>query len=394
MNFDNSTFTFKDQGKYGNTSLGIGLVFIIAMIAGYFMDSVQFYQSYLLGYLFWLTLALGGLFFTLVNHLFGSEWNLVTRRINEAVMMSFELLAILFIPIILGMHHLFHWTDADAVAHDMILQAKAGYLNETFFIIRAVIYFGAWIIISRLLLKYSLKQDVESNEENILKLKRISAPGMVIYALTSSFASFDWIMSLNPHWYSTIYGVYIFAGSFLAILSFVIIFALYLRGKGVMKETITVEHYQDYGKLLLAFLVFWGYISFSQYFLMWYANIPEETIWYLNRWEGTWKIITMVIVIAGFFIPFLSVLTRAAKRNLSWLKLVAIWVFVMHLVDIYWLVVPTFSKTGATFSWQDIAAVFGIGGLFLWNFMRKYTSRPTIPVMDRRMEKSFHFKNV
>lgn len=394
MNFDNSTFTFKDQGKYGRTSLIVGIVFIIAMIAGYFMDSAQFYQSYLVGYLFWLTLALGGLFFTLVNHLFGSEWNLVTRRINEAVMMSFELLAILFIPLILGMHHLYHWNDAGVLAHDVALQAKAGYLNQTFFIIRAIIYFGLWILISRLLLKYSKKQDVESKEENILILKRISAPGMVIYAFTSSFASFDWIMSLTPHWFSTIFGVYIFAGSFLAIISFVTLFAIYLRGKGVMKETITIEHYQDYGKLLLAFLVFWGYISFSQYFLMWYANIPEETVWYLARWVGSWKTVTMFIVFGGFFLPFLSVLTRASKRNVSWLKLVAGWVFLMHWVDIYWMVYPVFSKEGAPLSWQDIAVFFGIGGLFMWNFMRSYTSRPTIPVMDRRMVKSFNFKNV
>lgn len=394
MNFDNSSFTFKDAGKSGKTSLMVGIVFSLAAIAGYFVDSEQFFQSYLLGYMFWLTLALGGLFFTLVNHLYGSEWNLVTRRINEAVMMSFEMLAILFIPIILGMHHLYHWTHAEAVAHDVVLQAKAGYLNETFFIIRYVIYFSLWILISRLLLKYSKKQDVESNEENILILKRISAPGMVIYALSSSFAAFDWLMSLNPHWYSTIFGVYVFAGSFLAIISFVTIFSLYLRGKGIMKDTITVEHYHDYGKMLMAFLVFWGYIGFSQYFLMWYANIPEETVWYLVRWNGTWSVVTMTIVLGGFLIPFMAVLTRAAKRNLSWLRIVAVWVFVMHLVDIYWMIYPTFSKDNAPFSWQDVAVLLGIGGLFMWNFMKNYTSRPTIPVMDRRMEKSFNFKNV
>jgi len=227
-----------------------------------------------------------------------------------------------------------------------------------------------------------------------MSMRRLSAPFMIVYALSTTFASFDILMSLEPHWYSTIYGVYFFGGNFLAVISFTILFANFLRRKGILENIITVEHYQDLGKLLFAFIVFWGYIGFSQYFLMWYANIPEETVYYLDRWEGDWKIITMILVLGHFLVPFLAILPRMAKRNFTWISLVALWVMIMHFFDLYWLIAPTFYDMETPFSWMIFSTLLGVGGLFVWNFWSTFTAHPVVPANDRRFEASVHFKNV
>ncbi len=394
MNFDSSNYKFTQAGSIGKISMIVGILMLAVSAFGFVTNSKEFYEAYLIGYMFWLSLALGGLFFTLINHLFGSEWNIVMRRISEALMQTFPLLAVLFIPLLFGMHDLYHWTHEDVVATDAILLAKAGYLNVPFFMVRIVIYFGIWIFMSRLMYKMSLKQDTEPSEELIMSMRRLSAPFMIIYALSTTFASFDILMSLEPHWYSTIYGVYFFGGNFLAVISFTILFANFLRKKGILENIITVEHYQDLGKLLFAFIIFWGYIGFSQYFLMWYANIPEETVYYLDRWEGDWKIITMILVLGHFLIPFLAILPRMAKRNLPWLSLVALWVMVMHFFDLYWLIAPTFYDVETPFSWMIFSVLLGVGGLFFWNFWSTFTAHPVVPANDRRFEASVHFKNV
>ncbi len=394
MKYDSSTYTLSDKGSAGKIALIVGVVMLLISAAGYFTNSKHFFHSYLLGYMFWLTLAWGGLFFTMVNHLFGSEWNIVLRRISEATMQSFPILAILFIPILFGMHDLFHWTHPEEVAKDPILAWKQGYLNVPFFIVRAVIYFAAWIILSRVLYRLSLKQDKEPDERLIVKMRQISAPGTVIFALTITFASFDWLMSLDPHWFSTIFGVYLFSGSLLAIIVFSVMVSFWLRKKGVLTNAISVEHYHDLAKMIFAFLVFWGYMQFSQYFLIWYANIPEETVWYYHRWTGNWKIITMTLVFGHFALPFIALSFRAAKRNLTWLTVVAAWVFVMHFIDLYWLVFPYFMPHSFHLSWMDITLLLGIGGLFFWNFWNTFTAHPLVPVSDRRLEFSLNFKNI
>jgi hypothetical protein len=393
MSIDKTTYMISDKGSLGRNAMIVGALFLVITAAGWFMDSPQFFSSYLVAYIFWLTFALGGLFFTLVNHLFGSQWNIVMRRFTEATMYSFPLLAILFIPILFGMHDLYHWTHEDVVAKDAILTAKAGYLNITFFTIRAVVYFTIWFFISRTLYNLSLKQDKNPDDKIILRMKQISAPGMILYALTSTFAAFDWLMSLEPHWFSTIYGLYVFAGSFLAVLCFVILFGLNLRKKGYLTDIFTVEHYHDLAKLVFSFIVFWGYMSFSQYFLIWYANIPEETIWYLVRWENGWYVISLIIIFGHFVFPFLGLLLRAAKRSFAWLKFLAIWILVMHYIDMFWLIKPALSHGhGPHFNWMDFTALIGIGGLFIWNFWNNFTSNPILPIGERRLEASSKFK--
>jgi hypothetical protein len=393
MSAETNTYEMTNKGSLGKNALIVGIIFIIVSAAGWFMDSEQFFKSYLLGYIFWLTLALGGLFFTMINHLFGSVWNVVLRRIGEATMYSFPVLAVLFIPILFGMHDLYHWTHEEDVLKDAILSAKAGYLNITFFTIRAVIYFALWFTLSKVLYNISLKQDKDPNEKYILRMRQISAPGMIIFALSITFASFDWIMSLEPHWFSTIYGVYFFAGCFLSILAFVVLAAQHLLNRGYLTDKITVEHIHDMGKLFFAFLIFWGYIGFSQYFLIWYANIPEETVYYLIRWENGWNYITMLLVAGHFTLPFFILLLRSVKRNMVMMRVIAIWILVMHVFDIFWLSRPGISHGhGPHFSWIDLTVLLGIGGIFIWNFWNNLTSHPLLPIGERRLEASVKFK--
>lgn len=393
MKLDTHTYRLTDSGKFGKYALIIGSFALLLTFTGYFFDSGQFFHSYLVAYLFWVTLGLGGLFFTLLNHLVGAQWSIVMRRITETLMIALPFMAVFFVPLLFGFHDLYHWSHPEAVAHDLILQKKAGYLNVPFFLIRSAVYFLVWYLIARVLYKTSIAQDDAPDEEKIEKMKRISAPAMILFALTSSFAAFDWLMSLDPHWYSTIYGVYFFSGSLLSLLAFTIIIGVALRNFGILDDVITIEHYHDLAKLLFSFIIFWAYMGFSQYFLIWYANIPEETIWYAVRWDGTWKYMTMTIVLGHFLFPFLGLMTRSSKRNLKWLTFMSVWVLVMHWIDLYWLAFPTHSADGFHFSWMDITGFIGLGGLFFWFFWKKFSANPLVPVEDRRLAYSARFEN-
>ena len=386
-------FQIANPGKIKKIAFIAGVAGLIFTAAGLFDNQSQFFYSYLNAYLFWITVSLGGLFFIMLHHLTGSEWSIVLRRIMETVASTIPVMALLFIPVIWGMYDLYHWSHEDAVVSDVLLQKKSAYLNPAFFIIRAVFYFAIWSLLSLLLYKTSLAQDNAFDNNQVTKMRKVSAPGMVAFALTITFAGFDWAMSLDAHWYSTIFGVYIFGGSFLAILCFLVVFGLFLRKRNILDNTITVEHYHDIGKFLFGFIIFWGYIGFSQYFLIWYANIPEETIWYLHRWEGSWKYITMILVFAHFLIPFIALMPRFVKRNLSLMRFIALWILVMHWLDIYWLVIPNLHHHSVHFSWMDLTATFGIGGIFFWYFWTKFSANATVPVNDPNLEKSIRMVN-
>jgi len=370
-----------------------GVIGVVLSIAGAFINREQFYFSYLTAYVFWAGIVLGGLFFTMIHHISGAVWSTVLRRIMESLMVAAPVIVVLFIPLIFGIHDLYHWSHEDAVAGDALLQKKAGYLNIPFFIIRSFVYLAVWTLLALMLYRKSIAQDKAFDAGEQMKIKRISAPGIVVFALTITFAAFDWLMSLDPHWYSTIFGVYIFAGSFLSAQAFIILFGLGYRKKGILKDIITIEHYHDLGKFLFAFTIFWGYMAFSQYFLIWYANIPEETIWYQHRWGGNWKVITMVLVFGHFLIPFLGLMPRAAKRNLTYLKGMSIWILIMHFIDIYWVVMPTIHEHGFRFSWIDLATFLGIGGIVVWYSARKFNSGALVPVNDPKLDESIHHIN-
>lgn len=393
MKFDGDTFQFTDRGKFGNYALMAGIFGLILCGLGWFVDAKQFFHSYLTALVYWTTIALGGLFFVMLHYLVNAKWSVVIRRFGEGLMMSIPLLLLFFIPVLIGLKELYHWADPEIVASDHLLQGKTGFLNVPFFIIRLVGYFVIWTVLAYLLNRLSLKQDKAPHPDQIRKLRIISAPGMVIFAVTITFASFDWLMSLDAHWYSTIFGVYIFSGSFLSMLALITFIIIRLHGNNILTQHITKEHYHDLGKLIFAFTIFWGYMAFSQYFLIWYANIPEETVWFLHRWDSSWKIISLILVFGHFGVPFFVLFPQEVKRNKIVLIIMTIWILVMHWVDMYWLVMPTLHHHGVHFSWIDPAAFVGIGGIFLYFYWRRLTSNPLIPVGDPNLKASINIRS-
>ncbi len=392
MKINTETFKLTEPGSFGRNALIVGILGLALSAAGYFVDSKQFFHSYLVAFVFWTSIGLGGLFFTLLNHLVGAEWSIVLRRISETVMIALPVMFVFFIPLIFGFHDLYHWSHPEAVDADPILKAKSGYLNEPFFIIRTVVYFAIWFVFARALYGMSVKQD-SGDQSNNEKMRRISAPGMILFAFTCTYAAFDWIMSLQPHWFSTIFGVWYFAAGLLACLAFINLFAQILRRNGVLAGQITVEHYHDLGKLKFAFTIFWAYISFSQFFLIWYANIPEETIFFLHRWEGSWQYVSLLLIFGHLMLPFLWLIPRATKRSLPAMAFIGIWLLLMHWVDLYWNIFPNLHKHGFQLSWMDLTTLVGIGGVFLWMMWVRMSAHALIPVKDPKLEKSLHFAN-
>lgn len=393
MRLDAQTYRFTDPGKFGTIMLAIGLVGLVASAAGAFVDTKQFYYSYLTAFVYWVSVGLGGLFFTMIHHLVDATWSVVLRRLTESVMYTLPIMIVFFLPIAFGLGNLYKWSDATYASADHILAQKMGFLNPTFFLIRTLIYFGIWTFLALRLYKVSRQQDAGHSPEVTKKARMISAPGVILFAITTTFAAWDWIMSLDAHWYSTIFGAYYFAGSAMSLMALAIILVLVMARKGVLNHAITVEHYHDMAKMMFAFTVFWAYMAFSQYFLIWYANIPEETIWYLERWEGSWKYVSLAIVFGHFVAPFFLLITRAAKRSPGMLMFIAAWMLVIHFVDLYWLVLPNLSHHGAHFSWMDLTTMVGIGGIFLWYFWRRYTSGAAVPVNDPKLAASIKFIN-
>src|SRR6267142_3883400 len=274
----------------------------------------QFFFSWLVSFLFFLSLALGGLFFVLIQYATQGGWGIVVRRIGETVFATVPVMAALFVPLLFGLHDLFSWTVLGAAEHDALLQWKAPYLNVPFFLIRAALYFGIWSFIALLYYRGSRGQDVTGDPAVSARLRRFAGPGIIVLALTSTFASVDWIMSLTPHWYSTMFGVYFFAGSFVGFIALLSVVAAAMRGAGLLDTVITAEHLQDIGKLLFAFMVFWTYIAFCQFFLIWYGNLPEEAIWYRARMEGSWLTVSIFLMAGHFVAAFFYLMGRAVKR--------------------------------------------------------------------------------
>jgi len=393
VKFDAQTYRVADKGKAGTIALGVGLVGLFVAAIGWYTDATRFYHAWLTAFVYWLSLGLGGLFFTMLHYLTAARWSVVLRRISEGLMLQLPWMIVAFIPVFIGMHDLFHWTHEDAVASDHLLQWKSGYLNVGFFAARAVVFFGVWAGLALALRRRSLRQDANPRIDHVGGLRKLSAVGMLLFAATVTFASFDWLMSLEPHWYSTIFGVYFFGGLFLAGVSLIALVSLFLRKNGVLNTSITVEHYHDLGKLMFAFTIFWAYIGFSQYFLIWYGNIPEETFWFLARWEGGWKTVSLVLVFGHFAIPFMLLIFRGVKRSLTMVGLIAVWYLLMHWVDMYWLVYPAYLEEGARIGWIEIAPVVGLGGLFFALFWRNLSAEPTVPVGDPWLENSIKFVN-
>ncbi len=353
----------------------------------------QFFFSWLVSFLFFLSLALGALFFVLIQYASQGGWGIVVRRIGETVFTTIPVMAILFLPLLLGLHDLYSWSVPGAAEHDALLRWKAPYLNVPFFLIRATLYFVIWSFIALFYYRGSRGQDTTGDHAVSARLRRFAGPSLIVLALTQTFASIDWIVSLTPHWYSTMFGVYFFAGSFVGFIALLSVMAVALRAAGLLDTIISPEHLHDIGKFLFAFTAFWAYIAFSQFFLIWYANLPEETIWFKARLEGSWKMLSILLMVGHFGVPFLYLMGRDVKRRGFTLAIGGAWLLAMHFVDLYWQVMPTLHPEGIRPSILDVAAFITVGGVFVaaagWLMRRQ----ALVPVRDPRLAESLAFEN-
>jgi hypothetical protein len=375
----------------------VGLLLAFALSLATRQGFARFLYAYLLNFCFFISLSLGALFFVMLQHLTRAGWSVVVRRLAEVLAAALPFWSLLFLPILLlvlaGSGSLYEWNSAAVVEHDELLQKKAPYLNAPFFAVRAVLYFAVWALLAGYYWRQSMAQDASGDKSHTLRMQKWSGPAMLAFALTLTFASFDWLMSLDPHWFSTIYGVYFFAGCAVGFFALLALMMVAFQQKGLLQDSITADHYHDVGKWLFGFVFFWGYIAFSQYMLIWYANIPEETTWYLARQSGGWAWISLLLLFGHFLVPFCGLMSRHAKRNKRVLAGWAGLLLVMHWIDIYWLVMPQFSDTGPTFGFVDAFCLVGMGGLYLAIVARLAADRELIAPRDPRLGESLAFRN-
>mgnify|MGYP001103943048 CR=1 FL=1 len=345
----------------------------------------RFLHAYLINFCFCLSLSLGALFFVILQHLTHAGWSVTVRRLGEVLAAALPFWAVLFLPILLLVlvHNgsLYPWNDAAHVEHDPLLQAKQPYLNAPFFAIRAVLYFAIWALLARFYWRHSIAQDQTGDKSHTLLMQSRAGISIIAFGLTLTFASFDWLMSLDPHWFSTIYGVYFFAGCAVGVFAALALIAISLQKYGYLQDSITADHYHDLGKLLFGFVFFWGYIAFSQYMLIWYANIPEETTWYMARQTNGWTAISLVLLFGHFLLPFCGLMSRRAKRNKRVLAGWAVWLLVMHWVDLYWLAAPK-AGSGPQFGVVDVLCLAGMLSLYGAVLLHIAADRGLIPHRD------------
>ena len=487
--------TYVLTGPWANawkTFAAIGVVGLAGSIAGAVIDPKRFAFSWLWAFCVCLTIALGSLFFVMIQHLTSAGWSVTVRRTAEFFGNGILILIPLFIPVVLFMGQLFPWVngeehgtdheekhgaitligdahaqekqekpalngkdsetgnktdhksnhgdavnpnhpgditghlpgsksgvpsdtaatehgaphmggqahgdqpDPHAVAHHELMQKKSGYLNKNFFFARMAIYFLIWVILAVRLFGYSVTQDSTKDPKLTLSAAKFSTGGMMLYALSLTFAAFDWVMSLEPAWFSTIFGVIFFACGVVSSLAVIILTTMALKNSGPLEGAVNKEHFHDLGKLMFGFLVFWAYVQFSQFMLIWYAALPEEVTWYHNRWDfAPWPTVSMIILLGHFVAPFFWLISRNFKRNLGRLQLGAAWLLVMHCVDMYWFVMPNYlqGKPGFSVSWIDFACLIAVSGIYAAFVFYRMTKFSLVPVGDPRLERALHFQN-
>lgn len=370
-------------------SLIVGVVAAIVAIIGAFISPDHFFRGYLMGYMWTVGIALGSLALLMVGHLSGGNWWMLSRRVWEAAAGTLPAWTVMFIPIALGIHKLYIWTHAEHVQGDHVLEGKAGYLNVTFWLVRALIYFVIWNLLVWMLRSWSARQDNDTSPAIWQRLKSIAAPGILVYGLTITFASVDWIMSLDPHWFSTIFGMLFMAGQGLSALAFAIAVLVLLARFAPMSDVLREDRLHDLGKLMLAFTMVWAYFSFSQWLIIWMGNLPEEIAWYLHRIKNGWQWVALALILFQFVLPFVLLLSRDVKRDAKRLVPIALLVIVMRLVDMFWLVAPNPfpgpEYHHVTLHWTHIAAPTALMGLWLALFAWNLSKRPILVANDPQL---------
>jgi hypothetical protein len=358
---------------------------VLLCAAGFLLDRDQFLRSYLFADMFWTGMALGCLGILLMHHTVGGKWGMVIRRLCEAGARTIPFMAIFLVPVFLGIRILYMWARPEAV-HDAVIQEKASYLNVPFFIARTIFYFAVWTLYAYLLSWWSKRQDLTGDQGLASRMRSVSAPGLVVFTFTATFAFVDWIMSLEPDWYSTMYGAMFVVGQMLEAFALVIALAIVLSQWEPLRAYITAQHLHDLGNMLLTFTVLWAYLSFSQYLIIWAGNLPDEVPWYVRRLGGSWGWIALAIVIFHFALPFLLLLQRDIKRRASLLIKVCLLMLVIRIVDVYWVVEPAFYGNRVQVYWTDLAAPLAVGGLWFALFFWQLGTRPLVPVNDRQLQ--------
>lgn len=370
---------------------------LIAFVAALYTDQVRGWHGFLVAFFYFTSLALGGLFFSAIQHATNAGWSVNIRRFAEAMSSFLPIAAIGAIILLIGAKSLYVWLDPKELAENTLLQGKSSYLNFKFFAIRLVIFFGAWLLFRRSIIGHSLLQDKDGNENHTVRNAALSVAFLLVFALSYSLFSVDTLMSLQPEWYSTIWGVYCFAGLFQSSIATLIIISIAIMKKGLVRGFVNENHLHDLGKFMKAFTVFYAYIGFSQFLLIWYANLPEETVFYLDRSKGAWMAVTFSLLIFKFIVPFLLMLPKAAKRTPAHLVLVACLILVMQYIDVHWMVYPNlvngdWAKYEGRWilGWQEIGAFLMFGGAFVWSVTNFLSRNSLIPVKDPRISESTH----
>jgi hypothetical protein len=376
-----SSLRYEPEG-FQTKALAVGVVCLVITLIELFLHPVQFFRSYLFGEVFWLGIGLSTMGLLMLHHLVSGRWGFVLRRSLEAGARTLMWMVPFFIPVILGMHHLYIWSRSSAVAADPILQQKQFYLNTPFFLVRQVIYFAAWIIIARRLTGMSAKQDETGDPDLVRRMRNVSGPGLAIYGFTVTFAGFDWVMSLDPYFFSTIYGMIFEITEAVGGMAFITIVAYLLSKREPISEIIRPSQFHDFGNLLLVFTLLWAYLSFVQYLIIWAGNLQNEIPWYVSRTNRHWAGIALGLVIFHFAVPFLLLLQRFVTFRKQYLVGVAALMFVMSIVDLFWIMVPAYEKAGPQFHWSDWLALIGLGGIFLSIYASQLKRRPLMPLHD------------
>jgi hypothetical protein len=367
-------------------SLIIGIVFSAIAIIGAFLRPDQFFRGYLLAFMAWLGVTLGSMAVLMIRHLTGGGWGTVIRRVMGAAMRCIPLMTVLFIPILLGLPRLYIWarplsTVADTHLRAHLQEITKSYLSIHGLIIRAVIYFVIWNVLSFFLTKWSREQDQPNPPDNTRRFKALSGPGLILYAFTISFAAIDWVMSIDPSWISTIYGLILLIGEVISAMCFAVVVERILVNYKPMSNWLRPSFVHDHGNWMLTFLMLWAYFSFSQLLIIWAGNLPDEITWYFRRFHGGWPVVGLILIFFHFVVPFVLLLSRPFKRDVRKLVWLAVWLMIMRWVDLLWIIEPNFSAT-VTVTWADIVLPIAIGGIWMWFYFRNLNSMPLLSVND------------
>ncbi|HEV2047478.1 MAG TPA: hypothetical protein VGQ95_12885 [Chthoniobacterales bacterium] len=384
-----------ESARFSGLSILLGLIAFVALAlcgAGAAIDPTQLSFSWLFAFAFYFTLCAGCFFWTLVHYATDAEWSVVVRRQLENIAVLLAVMAVFFLPILFLRHHLYEWMNIPP-GKEATLDSKRAYLNWNFFVVRAVVFFGFFIISSQLLRRLSVRQDKDGNPKFTIWMRKVAFASLPMFALFLTFGAFDWLMSLNYRWFSTMFGVYIFAGTAGSSMSLLVLVITALRNAGYLKDVVTKEHYHIMGKWMFAFCVFWAYIGFGQYMLIWYANMPEETQYFLTRNTESWWTLSMLLVIGRFFGPFAILLLRSIKKHPHQLCYVAGWIVFMQMLDMYIVVLPALHGTGVHLSLWDFIPLIGIGAALAFVYLRIVGKTSLFPVRDPRLVESLKLVN-